>query len=209
MPFLPCTLSSDMKTVAITLFMALCGLASAANPFTRQDPSTCTPSDSFIASAVVTCPELTMDDVTAQDLCNSNCIGKICDYYESNDFPSSCTLSLVELCENAGLSVPSACLTNPCLQISSAFTFKFVSKCPAILDDPAAEDLCNDNCYGRLCNYYTDNDFPTSCVSNVAQNCRFASQSVPADCNPDGALALLTLKGVLATMLLLAAFFIF
>ena len=71
--------------------------------------------------------------------------------------------------------------------------------------DPSLAQACNDNCAGYVCRYYRDNNFSPSCRYYIALACNEAGQSVPPAC---GALALVTVKGVLVVVLLLAAFFI-
>ena len=64
-------------------------------------------------------------------------------------------------------------------------------------------DVCNNNdCGSALCNFYKANGYPSICVTAAAQACRNAGASVPSAC---GAAALSAIKGLLVTVLLLAA----
>lgn len=194
-----------MKVVVIALLTALCGLASGVNPLTRQDPSICRPSDSFLDDLHNRCPALRFEDPDPLTVCNSNCLGRACDYYDSANFPSTCTLQLEEFCQRGGASVPSACQSNQC-SISTAFALELVNECPAIVNNPTSFELCDEDCYGRACEYYEDNSFPSSCMADLARECRLAGYPVPPAC---GALTLVTFKGILGAVLLLTAFFVF
>lgn len=204
-----------MKEVAVTLLLVLCGFATATNLLKRQNPDACEPSTTFIVALSNNCPAFFSNTSTVLDVCNDNCFGRICDYYDSANFPSSCMLPFIEICENAGLFVPRACQSNPCLRFTDAFLLDFISECPAILGNPTTNDLCTDNCFGNVCNYYKENNFPSSCLSDAALECQLGFAPIPDDCDidavvaPDACAALLTFKGVLAAVLLLTAFFIF
>ena len=93
-----------------------------------------------------------------------------------------------------------------CAIDDSNYVAQLQSQCPAAAYTSAtAQQLCNHNCAGLLCNYFKTYSYPSSCVSVVAQACRDGGASVPSAC---GALALATIKGVLVAVLLLAAMFI-
>ena len=197
-----------MKAVAITLFLALCGLATATNLFKRQDSDPCEPSASFLMELVEKCPAVNLQSDTPpnpRDVCNDNCVGRVCDYYESNNAPSLCMLELVEFCRAAGVSVPNSCL-DECERISTDFGLELIRDCPALLTNATVQNLCTDNCAGKVCRYYRDENFASRCRSNVARECQLAGAPVPPAC---GALALITFKGVLIAVLLFTAFFIF
>lgn len=91
---------------------------------------------------------------------------------------------------------------------SADFLTILINECPAIVNPDIASPqvLCSDNCAGRACDYYKSNDFPSVCIFAVTQGCHNASQPIPSAC---GAVAFVTFKGVLAAVLLLAAFLIF
>ena len=71
--------------------------------------------------------------------------------------------------------------------------------------DVANAQTCTENCAGYICTYLSDNNYPGSCLGMIYSRCSSAGEYVPPSC---GALALVTVKGVLVVVLLLAAFFI-
>ena len=98
--------------------------------------------------------------------------------------------------------------------IASASWFRRQSsQCDGVPDNVAPgcdgasspEQVCAENCGGALCKYYKSNDYPSSCVTLIASACESVGLKVLSAC---GALALVTIKGVLVAVLLLAAFFI-
>ena len=66
------------------------------------------------------------------------------------------------------------------------------------------QEVCSDRCGGALCRYWNDRG-EGRCSVLFGEGCVQLVNSRPSGC---GALALVTIKGVLVAMLLLAAFFI-
>ena len=90
-------------------------------------------------------------------------------------------------------------------QPTSADFINAVSGCTAFAENPTPQGLCSDACFGAACTYFRNNNMD-SCRSALATTCTNAEQKVPSAC---GALALVTFKGVIVAVLLLAAFLIF
>ena len=65
------------------------------------------------------------------------------------------------------------------------------------------QDICTDSCYGEVCDYWND-EGAQDCSAALGQVCEDAGANRPSGC---GALILVTIKGVMVVMLLLAAFF--
>ena len=86
--------------------------------------------------------------------------------------------------------------------------------------DTSDQAICASNCAGRICNYWNSQG-EQSCSTPLGWGCVFQGFSAPSACMTGGggeafpssattcgALALVTIKGVLVAVLLLAAFFI-
>ena len=86
--------------------------------------------------------------------------------------------------------------------VSTSFLADITARCGT---NPSLARACSDDCAGEVCRYFRNNDFSPSCRYYIALGCSEGGQSVPPAC---GALALVTVKGVLVVVLLLAAFFI-
>ena len=65
-------------------------------------------------------------------------------------------------------------------------------------------EFCTDDCFGAVCRYWSSKN-QGGCATELGKACRGYGASVPRGC---GALTLVTIKGVLVALLLLAAFFI-
>ena len=89
-----------MKAVAVILLLAFCGAASA-KLMPRQ--AECVITDTAaVADMATRC-------ASATSLCSDECAGFRCNYYKTNNFPSSCVTAQATLCQAAGPSVPAAC----------------------------------------------------------------------------------------------------
>ena len=89
-----------MKTVAVVVFLAFCGAASA-NQMSRGLPDKC-----YIPENALTqwrCP-----DTTASSKCSDECGGNYCRYYKTHDLPI-CVDSYYQKCVDNDLTPPSAC----------------------------------------------------------------------------------------------------
>ena len=78
----------------------------------------------------------------------------------------------------------------------------------SILSGCTGTNPCADSCAGAICDYWNSQG-AQECSSDLGQGCENQELNVPSACtSSSGALALVTIKGVLVAVLLLAVFFI-
>ena len=109
-----------MKAVAVILLLAVCGTASANTNMMPKQLQCAVADPSFPTEVASRC-----NGVSGTVACSNNpdsCASYICNYYNNNNFPSSCTTPTSDVCRNAGLPVPSACGGNPSTSTSTPST---------------------------------------------------------------------------------------
>lgn len=114
------------------------------------------------------------------------------------------TATLLVLVAMCGIVSARSMYTRQTCTLSSAGAAEIAVKCGTRDSTPA--QLCNDECLGLVCTDYKNNNAPSICLSSNVLFCTNGGFTAPSSC--DGALTLMTIKGVLVVMLLLATFFV-
>ena len=140
-------------------------------------------------------------DSTADNYCTDGCGGSICSYYASNDYPTQCSSLVAGLCYNQFKEPPKMCTT--CFNIGVAqAVFGLPPKCD-LLRAPL-EQICSDDCYGAVCSYYDENEFPDPCRADAVKVCEGANLEAPAECviTAGGHIATATTTNVLVVLMI-------